>query len=279
MKVALIPPAPELRRHATTDIHLLLSHLFERPGYIEYYRNRRRAGDYLILDNSAHEHGHGNKAQELLFQAMIIGVHEVVCSDVLFDSQGTCEATEGMLQYITSDHGWDAYMAAGLPRLMLVPQGRSERELEQCLNRLMYLWAIYMENLSGHPPVIGISKDYDDDLPGGIASFISTYCHPHRERVGADVHCLGWPANLWALADVYRKAPWVRSVDSAKPFVYARAGIRLEPGGTVPTYPHRTDDYFDAPLGRCANIAKANVEVFKAAATDALIEDLASSMH
>lgn len=275
MRIALIPPIPNLRSQATTGIHLMLSHLIERPGYLDYYRKRRAAGDYLILDNSAHEHGHGNKAQELLFQAMIVGAHEVVCSDVLFDAKGTVQATQAMLAYIRTDYGWDAYVAAGMPRLMLVPQGKTEREVEQCLHRLVILWMEYMQQLSGRPPVIGISKDYDDEiLEGGIAEFIVKYVYPLRVSMRADVHCLGWPANLWALADVHRKAPWVRSVDSAKPFVYAAAGIRLEPGGDVPEYPHREPGYFSTPIGgRRATIARVNVEVFKAAATNELIAD------
>jgi hypothetical protein len=272
MKTALIPPVPDLTHHATTDIHLLLSHLTHYPGYLDFYRKRGRQGDYLILDNSAHEHGHGNRAQELLFQAMVVGAHEVVCSDVLFDAHGTAQASEAMMRYISSDYGWESYMTAGSPRLMLVPQGKTEREVEQCLHRLIFLWTVHMERLSTHPPVIGISKDYDDEImDGGIAGFIAKYCEPIRNRLNIDVHCLGWPKNLWSLSEVHRQAPWVRSVDSAKPFVYARAGIRLEPGGDVPTYPHRTPDYFNTALGRCTNIAQVNVEVFQAAASNELI--------
>lgn len=278
MKVALIPPVPDLGRY-DSDIHLLLSHLVDKRPYFEFYKRRRRAGDYLILDNSAHEHGSGNAVHQLLFQAMILRVNEVVCSDVLFDAKGTAEKTEAMLQYIASDRGWDTYVAAGSPRLMLVPQGRNEREISQCLHRLLYLWEVHMARLATTPPVIGISKDYDDTVDGGIASLIVKYCAPARVRYWADVHCLGWPSNLWSLAEVCRQAPWVRSTDSAKPFVYARAGVRLEPGGEVPTYPHRTDDYFEKPLGRSTIIAKANVEVFKAAATNCLIENLVPSMH
>jgi hypothetical protein len=270
MRVALIPPIPDLPYQGTTDIHLLLSHLIGRSGYLEHYATRKAAGDYIILDNSAHENGSGNGARELLFQARLVRANEVVCSDVLFDCPGTIERTEAMLQYIASDHGWEAYYAAGCPRLMLVPQGTDEISWARCLKRLMYVWDIHMSQLATMPPVVGVSKDYDDFVDGGIAHLISKYCRPLTKR-GVDVHCLGWPANLWALADVHRRCPWVRSADSAKPFVYARAGVKLEPGGPVPDYPHRTDDYFETPLTNHTKLAACNVEVFKAAAVNELI--------
>jgi len=269
MRVALIPPIPDLTYQATTDIHLLLSHLIDRPGYLEHYRRRKRMGDYIILDNSAHEHGSGNGARKLLFQAMLVGADEVVCSDVLFDAAGTCERTEQMLLYICSDDGWNAYWTAGAPRLMLVPQGKDEKSWAWCLKRLINVYDAHVSHLVTSPPVIGVSKDYDD-WNGGIARLISRYCKPYRSR-GIDVHCLGWPTNLWSLAQVRKRTPWVRSVDSAKPFVYAAAGIRLEPGGPVPKYPHRMPNYFDTPLARCTPIARTNVEVFKAAASNELI--------
>jgi hypothetical protein len=269
MRIALIPPIPDLNEHATTDIHLLLSHLIDRPGYLDYYRKRKRLGDYIILDNSAHEHQVGNKAHELMFQAMLLQADEVVCSDVLFDARETAHATEAMLVYITSDRGWDVYYGAGCPRLMLVPQGANERQWAWCLRELLYLWDHYMRNLATAPPVIGISKDYDN-FKGGIAGIIKRHCEALRDQ-GVDVHCLGWPTNLWSLANVNKKTPWVRSVDSAKPFAYARAGVRLEPGGPVPPYPRRTSDFFDRPLGRWSDVARVNVEVFRAAAANELI--------
>lgn len=272
MKVALIPPVPDLERFATTDIHLLLSHLFAHPGYLEYYSKRRDFGDYIILDNSAHENGAGNLPDELLDQAVAVRAQEVVCPDVLFDDRGTVSAGVRMFRYMTSDAGWEKFCAAGLPRLMLVPQGTTRGEWVKCLTSLMHEWEERMSHLVGMPPVIGVSKDYEDLVSGGITSLIAQYLAPLRQAMGIDVHCLGWPSKLWSLAKVQQETPWVRSTDSAKPFVYARAGIRLEPGGTVPRYPRRAHDYFTTPTDDAlVDLARINVEVFKAAATDELI--------
>lgn len=267
MRVALIPPTPDLGRYATTGIHLLLSQQFT-PEYVRYYRRRRRAGDYLILDNAAHENGAGNGHDMLLGQAWLVGAQEVVCPDVLFDHWGTLDRTAKMLRYIR-DEGRDEYATAYYPRLMLVPQGSNEKEWQSCLQYLIALWERYMSHVLTDPPVIGISKDYPN-LPSLIAPLYS----PYHVDMGIDVHCLGWPTDLWTLAEIKRECPWVRSTDSAKPFVYAKAGIMLEPGGKIPQYPHRSHDYFTTPVpDHFCKVARANIEVFKATANDELITE------
>lgn len=272
MKVALIPPVPDLRRFATTDVHLLLSHLFEQPGYLEFYKERRRDHDYIILDNSAHEAGVGNLPDILLDQALVVRAQEIVCPDVLFDDRGTVDMTVRMFRYLLTTEGWFKYENAGYPRLMLVPQGTTRAEWVRCLASLVREWEDRIQPYIETAPVIGVSKDYEDLVPDGIAGLIEKYLSPLRQTHGIDVHCLGWPSHLWALAHVARRTPWVRSTDSAKPFVYAQAGVRLEPGGKVPRYPHRAPDYFtETTSDECTYLAKINVEVFKASAIDELI--------
>lgn len=264
MKIALIPPIPELRSFPSTGIHLLLSHLLEDDRYLSYYIERRREGDYLILDNSAHEFGVGNKPDKLFKQARALRAQEIVCPDVLFDANGTVEATRQMLKYIEAHT--EIYKKAGSPRLMIVPQGQDRTQWVKCLTNLLKVYDATREDVALPDPVIGVSKDYDVFVKGGITTLVKEYCE------GYDVHCLGWPSNLWSLARVQQECPWVRSTDSAKPFVYARAHILLEPGGRVPEYPRRGDDYFQAVMNyQQHEIAARNIRVFDAAATDALI--------
>jgi hypothetical protein len=268
VKIALIPPIPDLGTFKSTGIHLLLSHLLEDDRYKKYYSFRRGEGDYLILDNSAHEFGVGNKAEQLLAQAKELRAQEVVAPDILFDANGTVEATRAMLVYI--EKHWDVYEEAGSPGLMLVPQGGNRTEWVKCLNNLLRTWDYIVGHRLMKPPVIGVSKDYDVFVKGGITTLIKEYLN--IRTLGLEVHCLGWPSNLWSLAEVQKECPWVRSTDSAKPTVYARAGILLEPGGVVPDYPRRPPDYFEVPLdSRQREIAVRNIRVFDAAATDALI--------
>lgn len=266
MKIGLIPPIPELRTFPSTGIHLLLSHLLEDDRYLDYYKERREEGDYLILDNSAHEFGKGNSIEDLLKQATALRAQEIVIPDILFDAHGTVEAGRAAFRFIARNE--KVYDKAGRPRLMLVPQGSNRTEWVKCLNQLLEAWQSSFEDTEVRSPIIGVSKDYDDFVKGGITTLIREYIAP----LGFDVHCLGWPTNLWSLARVCQECPWVRSTDSAKPFVYARAGILLEPGGPIPQYPRRSPTYFESIFNyQQREIAARNIRVFDAAATDALI--------
>lgn len=272
MKIALIPPIPNLGDYAVGGIHLLLSHLFDEfPEYEKHYRTRSQAGDYVILDNSAHEHGKGDALEALLARAASVEADEVVIPDVLFDARGTVESARQALRWLKSGEGHAMYELAGSPRLMYVPQGDTRPEWAWCLRELMAAHEAVQEELELETPVVGISKDYYF-WHRGLTSLIQDNLVDLRVNQGIDVHCLGWPTDLWALAKVQRDHPWVRSTDSAKPFVYAKSGILLEPGGKVPEYPRRDERYFHDPLPpEALDLAEKNIEVFKASATDELI--------
>lgn len=275
MKIALIPPIPNLSLAREGDgIHLLLAHLCKDQRYVDFYKERSRRGDYIILDNSAHEHGTGSPMQGLLKLAKRVGAHEVVVPDVLFSMEETLDSAQDTLDWLVTVEGWAAYRRAGTPRLMLVPQGESLAELSVCLVGLLQAWCKFVKEAPDlvPTPVIGISKDYQV-YEGGLQGFVAKTVGPYRGNGIFDVHLLGWANDLWATAQIQRSCPWVRSTDSAKPFVYALSKIKLEPGGDYPQYPRRKEDYFIAKIEdpEVLEIARANVQVYRAAATDTLI--------
>lgn len=272
MRIALIPPVPDLDKFATgTGFHLLLSHLFEINGYCDYYLRRSEIGDYIVLDNSAHEFGRGNDMQRLLREAERVRADEVVVPDALFDSRGTVQKAREALKWLNTPQGSRAYARAGRPRLMLVPQGHDRPEWRWSLKHLLEAYWDWAGD-ARLSPVIGVSKDYYY-WPRGLVSLIKDEVGPYRDTYpDLDVHCLGWPTDLWQLAYVARELPWVRSTDSAKPLVYAKNYILLEPGGEVPKYPRRDERYFHDPLDASTfEYAWRNIEVFRAAARDQLI--------
>jgi hypothetical protein len=270
VKVALIPPIPDLFRQPKTGIHLILSHLLEDDRYYLFYKTRRAFGDYLILDNSAHELGASQAHSLLLEQAASLRAQEVVLPDVLFDRRGTVERTKRMLKWLQTDEGASAYAGAWTPALMLVPQGSDRPEWTLCLKGLLQAWDLYAPKTARM--VIGLSKDYDN-WRGGLYQLIEQNILPLRkEKRQFDVHCLGWSNNLWSLAAIARDFPWVRSTDSAKPFVFAKQRILLEPGGPCPKYPRRDAQYFEESLPKLEwEIARRNILVYQAAASNELI--------
>ena len=275
MKIALIPPIPELGKYETEGIHLMLAHLLSDKDYVKYYAEMHKRGEYLILDNSAHEFGKGNPIEDLFDLCMEVGADEVVVPDVLFDRRGTIQGAKKTLAYLRTPAGVRHWVKAGQPALMFVPQGNSRKDWKDCYTQLLYLWSSHLQNAGWDedlPVVFGVSKDYDY-VRGGISSLVGEIKASKMQFKNLRVHCLGWPADLWSIARVAREHPWVRSTDSAKPFVYAWNEVLLEPGGAVPTYPHREKEYFTTALTDVQHsIAVRNVEVYQATARDEIME-------
>lgn len=257
MRAALIPPIPMLSVFGRGDFHLLLSHLFNNVTYAMHYRRQREHGAYLVLDNSAHEHTSGQAASLLRTQALFLSAQEVVVPDVLEDAGGTLEGA------ISAHECWfesdDRRMIDLSPTLMYVPQATSPHEWGQCLKELVALHTYTAARKDIRKDyVIGISKDYEL-WSGGIERLIDDYI-PHHQKV----HLLGWGRNLWELGHLARKYPWIRSTDSAKPFVYAMKDIKLYPKKKIPKYPGRPGDYFNRRMqSRRCEIAEHNIYIFR----------------
>lgn len=273
MKAALIAPVPMLRAFGFGSLHLCLDEVAKHyPSYRAYYRERAILGDHIILDNSAHEHGHGNDHAGLLKRAKLMLASEIVCPDELFSDTGTIDRTSNALIYFKESED-----VLGKIRLMMVPQAPLEEEgipvqalrsvWDDCLQMLCKM---HEETFPGRPFTIGISKDYEV-WPGGLYDLIHNYVWPARQEYGFDVHLLGWGRNLGALQQLRQDFPWIRSVDSAKPFVYGYRMIPIDPLNP-PKYPGRPENYFDLVFNQGQSIMSYyNAFVFKAAAGDTVL--------
>lgn len=269
MKVALIPPIPELPFFATGDLHLLLTDQFEQAHYRNHYLVQRHKGAYLILDNSAHENGAGDKASEIRNQAIFYNAQEVVVPDVLEDGPGTIEGAIAAIEEWFE--GGRKAMRDLNPALMYVPQGSDYEDWQECLRTLtrLHKHTAKKHNLRRNF-VIGVSKDYEV-WDGGIERLLSEDISPLRnylinEGITIQVHLLGWGRQLWKLRELAARFPWLRSTDSAKPFVFARGGIDLREhlDSEPPVYPTRPSDYFTQPLAQHEReVAWSNVGVFR----------------
>lgn len=270
MIAAVIPPIPELKTFGNGDFHLLLTHLLDNADYRNHYKEQRGSGAYLILDNSAHEMGEGQGAHNLMLKAVQMNAQEVVVPDVLFNAEKTVErAVSAHETWFEGQHGG---MLKLNPSFMYVPQGQTPDEWSECLNQLIgiHVHAAYHYEVRRHF-VIGVSKDYEM-WDGGIKHLIGEYLYPQikycqtRFGITPSVHLLGWGRDLWALAEVARAYLWIRSTDSAKPFVYALRHMQLEKGTVLP-YPGRPQDYFKKRLTpKQRRIALQNTILFRSVA-------------
>lgn len=278
MKAALIPPIHHLDEFGDGQFHLLLTHLLKSPRYRAHYKRQRANGAYLVLDNSAHEQGHGQDPTTLLKAGFDLDAQEIVVPDVLDDAGATIEfclaAHEEWFENGVAKEMLEVYS----PAFMYVPQGNSVADWAECLISLIRIHEYCARKYSlRRDIVIGMSKDYDV-WPGGLRRLIAEYIVPQRNRlehhgVKMHVHMLGWSRQLWNLQSIARVYPWIRSTDSAKPFVYALANRNLVNSvqATPPEYPKRNKNYFTQKMTpKQTEFAKANVWVFRQAAEGTL---------
>lgn len=256
MHVGLIPPIPHLDEFGIGPFHLILSHLLEHQAYGQHYSREAERGSYLVLDNSAHEFGEGEDSMTLLEQALELGVREIVCPDVLDNAKETVEKTTSALELYAKNL---ETLDRNRIQLMIVPQGESIYAWGLCLDSL---YENYRKLFGDRPVTIGISKDYEvwvDGLAGLINRFVS-----QLSREKTEVHLLGWGRQLHQLSSLSFQFPWLRSTDSAKPFVYALGGIELTLDLESPEYPTRPGGYFHKTFSeRQLEIARNNVSVFR----------------
>lgn len=260
MRVCIISPVPDLERFVgDTRVHLLLAHLFDHPQigerYREFYQRRRERNDYLILDNGAYE-GAALPMPKLLEVARKVNATEVVLPDVPFHCRQTIANSSNALGWLMSNGGKRAYADAGKPRLMIVPHGRTLDQVMTCLTTLHHATRIAMNALGGPYPSVGVSKFHEIGLRGGVLRVLAAL-----DFDAYQVHMLGWAGTWSTLRHVATRYPEIRSIDSARPLVYAHAGQKLDEASAKI---RRTEDYFEKPVPTMYDgIARHNIDRFR----------------
>jgi len=253
MKAFLIPPVPHLREFSEDrEYHLTLTHLFRSTDpslkeYSRFYQSESYRGKYIILDNSAHELQSGQSIDVLLEVAEKIGTSEIVLPDHLFRGDETYSKTSKALDYLELHP--DTYSFLSTQNFMVVPQGSSLAEYSECAEQLVERFFRSVERLpclQDRRCIIGVSKDYEI---WDLLRILETVIFPLQDVFHTEIHLLGWGRDLWALDTIsLQYGSRIRSVDSAKPFVYGLSGILLDPMKEIPKYPTRPENYFTAPL-------------------------------
>lgn len=242
MQLAVVAPTNHISRLCAGPlgtIQLCLSHLVNGNEVYsgQYAELSINCGHRVILDNSAHEMYTGADGSKLYEAARRVAAFEICLPDRLFFGDDTYENSERALEYLQS-------RLPGQTRYMAVPQGRTPREWSYCLRRLCTL------------PIhtIGISKDYEV-WDGGLVKLVKEV--PSQ----FDVHLLGWSRGInlpvWVNTELKGR---VRSIDSAKPVVYAARGMLVSQNFA---YPRRPSDYFDMNLGCNVDYAIRNINYLR----------------
>jgi hypothetical protein len=144
----------------------------------------------------------------------------------------------------------------GSPEMKIqgVVHGRNHAEWYECMAEFVRLGV----------DVIAIPKDYE--AWHGGRKLLVEMCPSFVE-----IHLLGWERSIWEFRNIMSgfNSPAIRSMDSAKPFIYAWGGVGLGDykDGVVPRYPGRPKDYFDLPKSAFdLGLVRNNMEAWIAAA-------------
>lgn len=123
MNVALICPTSLLEKYGRlTRYHLVLPHLLGSKKYSDFYRERRRNGNFVILDNGAAE-GVEFGPRHLHTLAREVEANEIVVPDTLGDLLETISKAKAFVPFVEPDF-----------KYMAVLQGSTLQEVISCLH-------------------------------------------------------------------------------------------------------------------------------------------------
>jgi len=247
-QLALIPPMPHLDL-GITNMQFMLAHLCEEPRYLKFYRERNLKGDFLLLDNSAYEFDDSQRTMsQLLALGYYIQVDEIVAPDAICHERFTYAHALDSVAFMSSTAGQHAWKRAGSPRIMVVPQVDPDTQgidgYTRITRMLMETWHYTCPYLQGYI-TLGVSKNMDR-LSGGWLLIFREVVRELIKEFPVQVHTLGLPHRLTQVRKVLRENPFIRSIDTAQPYVSAIQGYPMQ----VPddSYPARLADYATAEL-------------------------------
>jgi len=233
MKYALITPPRgfALLKAYGFGYHFVLPQYLNDSFYKMFYQTLHYQGHFLLMDNGAAELGEGIPDADLVKAAEEIGADEIVMPDVLDNARATLERT------------YAAHQLFPKHKRAMCPQGSTWDEWEYCATVMLNMGCA----------TLCVAKRYEL-LPGGRLKALSIIeqNHWHRDH---HIHLLGCSKNPLHEADVaFKRAPWIRGIDTAAPVAYAQAGWHLN------LAPHHCSLDWDADFD--IDLAYDNVRLF-----------------
>jgi len=245
MKVALISPTNLLNDiQPYSNYHLTLSHkIIYDKAYQEFYRARSKAGDFILLDNSAAEkHGRSIPFKDVVLAAVLTKPSVVFLPDFMFDSHRTLEELENVFK---SPH--IRFMRRVLPetKIAAVVQGASPEDWMMCFSVLNSLQGL---------DVLGIPM-----LTTQIFGNRWKALEAIKKKVKKQCHLLGfWKTAPLSDLTLESKYDFVMGIDTAKMVRLATEGKTLAQWNDV----SHNKAYIDNNHNVDRELLKANCEGF-----------------
>lgn len=242
MRAALIPPKGYEATALKSDIHLVLPlpPLVDSEEYLDTYKEARRQGHYIILDNGCAE-GQLVDGGVLMAFARLIGAHEIVAPDIMNDAGATQKATEAWLAEHEEAHDYN---------IMGVVQGTY---MKQRMELIKYYADQPCISTLGVPKACITGPDSTERL-----ELVEAILNQYGDRF--KIHLLGLSKHFCTemLTICYPKE--VRSMDSAQPYKVTELGRMLVPKHARAA---RRQGYFSRTKYVMDSLLEHNIDVFK----------------
>ena len=190
----------------------------DNKKYMEYFRKRTLAGDYVILDNGIAE-GLTYGSTRLFTLADKVGAQEIVIPDIMGNALGTIDEYKKFRPSLTKKYNY-----------MAVLQGTTANEVRECLRAI--------DTFCPWVTAIGIPRILNKIHHNFRALFTEWL---DKEGYGNiyEFHYLGASSKndeVWDLGDL----DFARGIDTSKPIYMGLLGLDIDKDED----PGRPDDYF-----------------------------------
>jgi hypothetical protein len=221
MKVATIVPQNYLHLIRNDDYFMCLGNLIGAPGmekYTKFFKSRCAEKKFVIMDNGLIENDPRPFA-ELFKKACSLGVSEMVIPDVFCNKDKTLQAIDQSVSQLS---------LANHPKLLVVPQGATVEEWIDCAHEILLRYSPSRYECTIGIPKVLVKLGGRDGRIAALTGLMEK-CPMARHQTFHLLGCWTTPLEITMIDKLTRQGhfPNVRGVDSAMPFVYARAGKRI----------------------------------------------------
>ncbi len=253
-----VPIAPiSLQREFDRPVLFALAHMLKDGDYSAFFKETCKY-TYCILDNGAYE-GSSLPLEHLMYLTLHYGFKEFALPDALRDDEKTYTMTRNALKAIFSKH--QKQLKERGVQLMIIPQGNSILTWATCAQMLVEEYMVLFPHWKF---TLGVPK-ITAEFIGGRGRLLERHILPLQRKFGFDIHLLGISESVDQLRSIATKyGQHIRSIDSARPFVWAMNEQQISVLHEPTTYPRRAENYFEHEFNAVQTVlAEANVSAYE----------------
>jgi len=237
------------------DYDYCLPHLLDQyPEYEAYFRQSKKEGRYIIMDNSLHELGETYNTKRLLYWINELKPNEFIVPDVW----------ENAAMSVRNAKTWASVeLPEGVTKVAVV-QGKSY--VEFATSYQTYKWFGY-EKIAFSYGASWFQETFQHPNPhvAKMMGRLKTITNLYKNKVISNhdrVHLLG--CNLPQAFLYYKDFSFIESIDTSNPIIHGLEGIRYSKGGLLRKSSQKIDKDFTQKVSReqIYNILH-NVEMFR----------------